>query len=67
VTTLLAAATLGATATGDPNTNNATGANSIGVDDFLSLMGSVDPAYLSSPQCWWALNNNTLIALFKLN
>jgi HK97 family phage major capsid protein len=66
VTTLLAAAQLGATAQGDPNTNNATGANSLGIDDLLSLMGSIDPSYVNSPKCWWAMSNSTLIAIFKL-
>ncbi len=33
----------------------------------LALLGSIDPAYISSPKCFWAMNFNTLIGLFKLS
>jgi HK97 family phage major capsid protein len=38
-------------------------ASSASLEDCLSLMASVDPAYLASPKCFWAMNNATLIGL----
>jgi HK97 family phage major capsid protein len=57
VTTLLSAATSGAT--------SASG-TAVSVDDLLSLMGSVNPAYLASPKCFWLMNFATLISVLKL-
>jgi HK97 family phage major capsid protein len=63
VGTLLAGATLGATATGDPNKTGATGTNSIGYQDLLALRVSVDAAYRASPKCFFAMNDNTLASI----
>lgn len=40
--------------------------SSVVVDDLYDLMGSVDPAYIASPKCGWAMNFGTLIGLLKL-
>lgn len=40
--------------------------SSVIVDNLYDLMGSVNPAYLVSPKCGWAMNFSTLIALLKL-
>jgi len=68
VTTLLAAALVGATAAGSSsNTGGAeTGATSVGTDDLHSLMSSVNPAYLVGPKSGWAMNFSTLTALLKI-
>jgi HK97 family phage major capsid protein len=63
VATLLAAALVGATATGVPTSN---GSNSVGLDDLYSLMRSVDPAYLLGPKCGWAMNFSTLLSLLQI-
>lgn len=63
VSTLLAGAKLGATATGDKNTTGATGATSFGYQDLLALRKSVDPAYRASGKVFWVLNDNTLTAI----
>jgi len=57
VSTLIAGASSGATST-------APGA--VSYADLLALMGSVDPAYLASPKCYWTMNFATLISLFLL-
>jgi HK97 family phage major capsid protein len=57
VTTLLGAATSGATSGS---------ATSVGIDDLYSLMESVDPAYLASPKCYWLMNFSTLISILRL-
>jgi HK97 family phage major capsid protein len=57
VTTLLSAATSGAT--------SASG-TSVGINDLLNLMGSINPAYLASPKCFWAMNFATLISILQL-
>jgi HK97 family phage major capsid protein len=68
VSVLLAAAELGATATGSASNDGGagTGANSVGSDDLFALMASVDPAYIASPKCAWAMSYATLIAIDKL-
>jgi hypothetical protein len=66
ISTLLASADLGATANGDPNTSGATGANSIGYADLISLRTSVNPAYRASGKCGWLMNDDTLAALDSL-
>jgi HK97 family phage major capsid protein len=57
VTTLLSAATSGAT--------SASGA-AVSIDDLYNLMASVNPAYLASPKCYWAMQFSTLISILKL-
>lgn len=57
VATLLSAATSGATSAS---------ATAVSIDDLLNLMGSIDPAYLASPKCFWLMNFATLISLLKL-
>jgi HK97 family phage major capsid protein len=57
VTTLLSAATTGATSAS---------ATAVSIDDLLNLMGSIDPSYLASPKCFWLMNFATLISLLKL-
>lgn len=67
VATLLASALVGATARGAGlNENQGDGTNSIGTDDLYSLMGSVNPAYLTGPKVGWAMNFSTLITLLKI-
>ena len=68
VNSLLSAASLGATANGSSANDgtSANGSNSIGSDDLLSLMESIDPAYLASPKCAWVMNWSTLIAIAQL-
>lgn len=63
---LLAAADLGATATGDLNGSGATAANSIGYQDLIALRKSVDPAYRASGKASWLMNDDTLSALDSL-
>lgn len=63
VTTLLSAAKLGATATGDANKTGANASNSIGYGDLLGLRTSVNPAYRATPKTCWVMNDNTLSAL----
>jgi hypothetical protein len=63
---LLAAAELGATATGDLNGTGATAANSVGYQDLIALRKSVDPAYRASGKASWLMNDNTLSALDSL-
>jgi HK97 family phage major capsid protein len=57
VTTLLSAATSGATSAV---------AGNVGINDLLALMGSIDPSYLSSPKCFWAMQFSTLIGILQL-
>jgi HK97 family phage major capsid protein len=57
VSTLLSAATSGATSAV---------AGSVGINDLLGLMGSIDPAYLASPKCFWAMQFSTLIGILQL-
>jgi len=66
--TLLAGAMQGAVAVGSSgNTGGAeTGGTSIGTDDLFSLVGSLNPAYLSGPKVRWAMNWTTLLGLWKL-
>jgi hypothetical protein len=63
VSTLQSAAILGATAQGDVNNSDATGADSIGYGDLIALKGSVNPAYRASSKVYWLMNDNTLTAL----
>ena len=63
VSTLQSSAILGATAAGDPNTDGATGADSIGYGDLIALKGSVNPAYRASSKVYWLMNDDTLTAL----
>jgi HK97 family phage major capsid protein/HK97 family phage prohead protease len=67
ITTLLAAAKLGATATGAAkNTGGSeTGANSIGTADLVTLRTSVNPGYRAAG-AWWLMNDNTLGSLDSL-
>jgi HK97 family phage major capsid protein len=57
VTTLLSAATSGATSVSG---------TAVGINDLLNLMGSIDPSYLSSPKCFWAMRFSTLIGILQL-
>jgi HK97 family phage major capsid protein len=57
VGTLIAGATSG-------TTSQAAGA--LSYVDLLNLLGSVDPAYLASPKCYWAMNFATLITIYEL-
>ncbi|MCU1240984.1 MAG: phage major capsid protein family [Candidatus Acidoferrum typicum] len=57
VSTLISSTTSGATSAAP---------TAISLDDTLTLMQSVDPAYLASPKCFWGMNNNTLISLLRL-
>jgi HK97 family phage major capsid protein len=57
VSTLLSAATSGAT--------SAVGAI-VSVDDLYNLMASINPSYLASQKCYWAMNFATLISILKL-
>jgi len=45
--------------------SSATGANSLGTQDFANAFDSLDAAYLSSLTCAWIMNVNTLGALYK--
>jgi HK97 family phage major capsid protein len=65
VSTLLASAKVGRTATGDSNSGG-TGANSIGYQDLIALRTSVDAAYRASGKVWWVMSDNTLAALDNL-
>lgn len=56
VSTLISSTTSGATSTG---------ATAATLDDCLSLMSSIDPAYLASPKCFWGMNFTTLMGLIK--
>jgi uncharacterized protein len=66
LSTLQSSAILGATAAGDPNTDGATGADSIGYGDLVALKGSVNPAYRASSKVYWLMNDDTLTALDSL-
>jgi HK97 family phage major capsid protein len=68
VATLMAAATLGATATGSAGNDggSGTGANSIGSDDLESLIDSVDHAYQVGPKTGFGMNPSTRTAIRKL-
>jgi HK97 family phage major capsid protein len=66
ITALLAGAKQGATAVGDLNTTGATGITSIGYQDLVALMKSVDPAYRASAKVYWLMNDDTLTALDSL-
>jgi HK97 family phage major capsid protein len=57
VTTLLSAATSGLTSGSG---------TAVSLTDLLGLMGSLDPAYLASPKCFWAMRFSTLITLYQL-
>jgi HK97 family phage major capsid protein len=57
VTTMLSAATSGATSAA---------AGAVTGDDLYALMDSVDPAYLASPKCYWTMSFATLISILKL-
>jgi HK97 family phage major capsid protein len=57
VTTLLGAATSGATSAA---------AAIVGYADLLALVGSIDPSYLASPKCFWTMNFATLIGILGL-
>jgi HK97 family phage major capsid protein len=59
VASLIGAATLGATATGNNGTTGATGtgANSIGYDDIVALYTALDPAYIGNAT--WLFNSLT--------
>jgi HK97 family phage major capsid protein len=57
VTTLLSAATSGATSVA-PTT--------VGITDLLNLMGSIDHSYVSNPKCFWAMQFSTLIGILQL-
>jgi HK97 family phage major capsid protein len=56
VTTLLSSTTSGATSAASAT---------VTVDDVLALLGSVDPAYLSSPKAFIGMNNTTLLSLLR--
>jgi HK97 family phage major capsid protein len=62
VSTLLASAKVGRTATGDSNSGG-TGANSIGYADLLALRRSVDAAYRATDRVWWLMSDDTLTAI----
>ena len=57
ITTLLTAATSGLTSGSG---------TAVSLTDLLGLMGSLDPAYLASPKCFWAMRFSTLISLYQL-
>ncbi len=59
VSTLQSSALTGSTTTSGQTTT-------VIVDDLYNLMGSVNPAYLVSPKCGWAMSFSTLIALLKV-
>ncbi|HEV2418652.1 MAG TPA: phage major capsid protein [Terriglobia bacterium] len=65
ITSLLASAKLGCTATGSSkNTGGSeTGGTSIGTTDLVALRTSVNSAYRTSPRCWWLMNDDTLSSL----
>jgi HK97 family phage major capsid protein len=46
--------------------SGATGANSIGSDDFANLIAELDPMYLASPKCFFGMNMQTFTSLLKL-
>jgi HK97 family phage major capsid protein len=56
VTTLLSSTTSGATSAASAT---------VTVDDVLALLGSVDPAYLSSPKAFIGMNYTTLLSLMR--
>jgi HK97 family phage major capsid protein len=66
VSTLLAGAKVGATATGDPNSSSPSGVTQIGYPDLLSLRTSVNPAYRAAEKVYWLMNDNTLSAIDSL-
>ena len=55
--TLISSTTSGATSAA---------AGVVGLDDILTLMGSLDPAYLSQPKTFFGMNFSTMIGLLKL-
>jgi HK97 family phage major capsid protein len=55
--TLISSTTSGATSAA---------AGVVSLDDILTLMGSLDPAYLSQPKTFFGLNFSTMIGLLKL-
>jgi HK97 family phage major capsid protein len=57
VATLIAGSSSGAT-------SQAAGA--VSYVDLMNLLGSVDPSYLASPKCFFAMQFSTLIALYSL-
>jgi hypothetical protein len=65
ISTLLAAADLGATAAGDP-VNGSNGATQVGYADLIALRTSLNTAYRASGKCAWLMNDNTLAALDSL-
>jgi len=59
VSTLIAGAAVGKTGTNGQTTT-------VIYDDLIDLLGSVDPAYIASPKCGWAMRFSTLVAIMKL-
>ena len=57
VATLISSTTSGATSAAP---------TAVTLDDCLSLMASVDPAYASSSRCFWLMNFATMVSLMKL-
>jgi HK97 family phage major capsid protein len=66
VSTLLAGAKVGATATGDQNSSAPSGVTQIGYQDLLALRTSVNPAYRATEKVYWLMNDNTLSAIDSL-
>ena len=59
VSTLITGAALGKTGTTGQTTT-------VIYDDLLDLMGAIDPAYIASTKCGWAMRFSTLVAIMKL-
>jgi HK97 family phage major capsid protein len=68
VTQLLAAATLGVTASGAAANDGGseTGGTSVGSDDLEGLIDSVDEAYRVSPKCRWLMKSATLKTILQV-
>jgi HK97 family phage major capsid protein len=68
VAAMIAGATVGVTAAGSASNDGSgsNGTNTIGTDDLCNLMMSVDPSYVASSSCGWAMNWKTLAAIWKL-
>lgn len=59
VATLLSSASVGKTGTTGQTTT-------VIYDDLIDLVGSVDPAYIASPKCGFAMRFSTLLSIMKL-
>jgi HK97 family phage major capsid protein len=59
----LGAPTVVATGSSGNDGSGATGANSLGTDDFAAAFGKLDPSYLASDKVAWCMSMPTLLAL----